>query len=199
MCMGNRWIQHTPVMSRWTAHTSIHALPLSRVLLCDWKRWRDQSFSENKEKAAENLWPEPCPSTRASSHSSRSGVKNICHRLNLTPSPQGEKCVHWSVLFCWGGGWLRMVDVVQVCFSSRGKEPRHDLSGADGGDVSTDGAQTLGRPCHSCGKVRDPSQTNSVLLLLPLDFAEATACLGQGLMLFSSWRSTILPGWDTSA
>lgn len=38
-----------------------------------------------------------------------------------------------------------------------GKSQDMGLAGADGGDVSSDSAQTLGRPCHSCGEVQDLS------------------------------------------
>lgn len=38
-----------------------------------------------------------------------------------------------------------------------GKSQDMGLVGADGGDASCDSAQTLGRPCHSCGEVQDLS------------------------------------------
>lgn len=38
-----------------------------------------------------------------------------------------------------------------------GKSQDMGLAGADGGDVSSDTAQTLRRPCHSCREVQDLS------------------------------------------
>lgn len=145
------------IMSGWTILTSIYAALLRSVLLCGQKWWKDWISWGNEVKTAEIWRPNPaflCSSTRAPFHSSGSSENRICCRVWSRTLCPGEKCVHWSVLFCWGRGWLLMVDVLSVHTRER-KSQGMGCIPADGGGVNSDGAQTLGKPWHSCGKFQD--------------------------------------------
>jgi len=101
-----------------------------------------------------------CSSTRASFCSSRSSVNDICRRvLPHALSPGGEVCALECAVFL-----ERRVAVDGRCgrrvHLTEGKSQDMGLAGADGGDVSSDGAQTLGRICRR--------QTSSSPLLYPL-------------------------------
>lgn len=131
-----------------------------------------------------------CSSTRASFCSSRSSVSNICGRVESHAlSPGGEACaLECAVLLgrrvAGDGRCAKRVHLRE------GKSQVMGFASADGGDVSSDGAQTLGRSCHGCGEVQDLSRPTFILSsTAPSEDAEATTCLrggspGHSLVLF---------------
>lgn len=129
-----------------------------------------------------------CSSTRASLCSSRSRVSNICRRAGSHAlSPGGEACaLECAVLLgrrVAGDG--RCAKRVHL---GEGRSQAVGFASADGGDVSSDGAQTLGRSCHGCGEVQDPSRPTFILSsAAPSGDAEATACLQGGSPLDAVW------------